>query len=113
VRLFGEAKAAGYVGDYTQLRAYIKEIRPRPSVEPVVRFETPPGRQAQVDFGKFRLPWGMRKLPAGRAELLAGALDDGAFLFFGGVPEEIPFDHSPGRGTACACPGAGKTRCER
>lgn len=26
----------------------------------MVRFETPPGRQAQVDFAEFRLPWGKR-----------------------------------------------------
>ena len=25
-----------------------------------MRFETPPGRQAQVDFAEFRLPWGKR-----------------------------------------------------
>ena len=28
--------------------------------DPVVRFETPPGHQAQVDFAEFRLPWGKR-----------------------------------------------------
>jgi len=26
----------------------------------VVRFETPAGRQAQVDFARFRFPWGIR-----------------------------------------------------
>jgi transposase len=26
----------------------------------VVRFETPPGLQAQVDFAEFHLPWGKR-----------------------------------------------------
>ena len=25
-----------------------------------MRFETPPGHQAQVDFAEFRLPWGKR-----------------------------------------------------
>jgi len=29
-------------------------------VDPVVRFETPPGYQGQVDFGTFQLPWGRR-----------------------------------------------------
>ena len=35
-------------------------FRPRPPEEPVVRFETAPGRQGQVDFAHFRLPWGKR-----------------------------------------------------
>ena len=35
-------------------------MRPRPGVEPVVRFETPPGHQAQVDYAHFKLPWGQR-----------------------------------------------------
>ena len=26
----------------------------------MIRFETPPGRQAQVDFARFRFPWGIR-----------------------------------------------------
>ena len=29
-------------------------------MEPVRRFETPPGHQGQVDFADFRLPWGKR-----------------------------------------------------
>ena len=33
-------------------------MRPRDPVEPVVRYETPPGRQGQVHFGTFTLPWG-------------------------------------------------------
>ena len=33
---------------------------PREPVEAPVRFETPAGRQGQVDFGTFTLPWGRR-----------------------------------------------------
>ena len=58
VRLLDEIRAAGYTGSYTQLQEYVQWVRPKPSKEPVVRFETPPGKQAQVDFGTFRLPWG-------------------------------------------------------
>lgn len=39
---------------------YVREVRPRPPEEPVERFETDPGHQAQVDFAEFRLPWSMR-----------------------------------------------------
>src|SRR5690606_21099325 len=60
VRLLEEIRAAGYTGGYSQLRDYVRQVRPRPPEEPVVRFETPPARQAQVDFAEFRLPWGKR-----------------------------------------------------
>ena len=59
-RLFDEVRAAGYPGGYTQVKAYVRQVRPRPPVAPVVRFETPPGYQGQVDFGTFTLPWGRR-----------------------------------------------------
>jgi transposase len=55
-RLFDEVCAAGYVGGYTQLKEYVRQVRPTPPADPVVRFETPPGQQAQVDFAEFRLP---------------------------------------------------------
>ncbi len=50
VRLFEEVRAAGYPGSLTQLKVFVRQARPTPPVEPVVRFETPPGKQAQVDF---------------------------------------------------------------
>ena len=60
VRLFNEVRAAGYGGGYSQVKRYVREVRPREPVEPVQRFETPPGHQGQVDFADFRLPWGRR-----------------------------------------------------
>jgi transposase len=60
VRLFEEIKAAGYPGGYTQVKEYVRTVRPQPPEEPVIRFETPPGHQGQVDFADFRLPWGKR-----------------------------------------------------
>jgi transposase len=111
VRLFEEIKAAGYPGGYTQLKEYVREVRPRPPEEPVVRFETPPGRQAQVDFADFRLPWGKRYallVVLGYSRLLwvqfytrktMWALMRGleaALAFFGGVPKELLFDQMRG-----------------
>ena len=43
-----------------RVRDYVRAARPRPAVEPVVRFETPAGHQGQVDFATFNLPWGRR-----------------------------------------------------
>jgi transposase len=59
-RLFDEIRADGYGGGYTQIKEYIRQIRPRPLEEEVRRFETPAGFQAQVDFASFNLPWGRR-----------------------------------------------------
>ena len=41
-RLHEEIRAAGYTGGYTQVKDYIREVRPVPPADPVVRFETPP-----------------------------------------------------------------------
>jgi transposase len=58
VRLFAECRAAGYTGGLTQLRVFVRSLRP--PRDPVVRFETEPGQQAQDDFAHCRLPWGVR-----------------------------------------------------
>jgi transposase len=44
----------GYGGGYTAVKDFLREIRPSPATGFEVRFETPPGRQAQVDFAHFR-----------------------------------------------------------
>ena len=54
-RLLREVRDLGYSGGYSILTAFLREVRPprRPVFER--RFETPPGRQAQVDFAQFRV----------------------------------------------------------
>jgi transposase len=49
-RLYEELRRQGYSGSYSRLRVYVREVRPRPSPRPVVRFETGPGAQAQMDY---------------------------------------------------------------
>jgi transposase len=106
-RLFDEVRAAGYAGGYTQLKEYVRQVRPTPPADPVVRFETPPGHQGQVDFAEFRLPWGKRYAlvvvlaysrlvwlqfyPRQTMAVLTRGLEE-AFAFFGGVPAELLFD---------------------
>jgi transposase len=107
VRLLDEIRAAGYAGGYSQLKAYVRLVRPMPPPERVIRFETPAGRQAQVDFARFRMPWGVRYallVVLGYSRLLwcrfyprqdMATLMDGledAFGYFGGVPQELLFD---------------------
>jgi transposase len=107
VRLYQEICKAGYDGSYTQVRDYVRAVRPRPEPEPVVRFETLPGHQAQVDFAHFTTPWGKRwallaVLGFSRfmwvgffarqtmENLMRGI--EAAFAYFGGVPKELLFD---------------------
>jgi len=106
-RIFEELQGAGYRGGYTQVKEYVRQARPRSPIDPVVRFETPPGLQGQVDFGTFQLPWGrryallvvlgysrllwMRFYPRQTMTTLIRGLES-AFEFFGGVPQELLFD---------------------
>lgn len=106
-RLYEEVRAAGYVGGYTQVKEYVRTVRPMPPPDPVVRFETPPGQQGQVDFAEFRLPWGKRFAlvvvlgysrllwvqfyPRQTLTVLIRGLEE-AFASFGGVPAELLFD---------------------
>ena len=51
-RLLREIRKLGYAGGRTSLGDVVREFRPRPpSFE--LRFETPPGHRALVDFGYF------------------------------------------------------------
>ena len=60
-RLFQDVQAEGYGGSYSGVKNYVRQVRPQVKLtDPLVRFETEAGQQAQVDFGSFRLPWGRR-----------------------------------------------------
>jgi transposase len=104
-RLFAECRAAGYTGGITQLRDFVRRLRPAP--EAVVRYETEPGHQAQVDFAHCRLPWGVRYalvVVLGHSRLLWVQFYprqdlrtllhglEACFTSWGGVPHELLFD---------------------
>lgn len=55
VRLLEELRGQGYDGSYTVLRELVRQWRTRPVRPPVVRFETPPGAQAQMDWGTYEI----------------------------------------------------------
>ena len=114
VRLLDEIRAAGYTGGYSQLKAFVRRVRPAPPPELVVRFETPAGRQAQVDFAHFRtvftdepgaerIIW-LFSLVLGHSRMLWGRFvlhqdlptllryQAAAFEALGGVPEQVLYD---------------------
>ncbi|AZO52012.1 MAG: IS21 family transposase [Mesorhizobium sp.] len=54
VRLTREIRERGYDGAYTAVKRFVAAIRPQEQVRPFeVRFETPAGYQAQIDFARF------------------------------------------------------------
>jgi transposase len=113
-RLHRELRDLGYTGGYSILTDLLREIRP---IEPPpfeVRFETPPGRQAQVDFAHFRtvftdepgterILW-LFSLVLGHSRMLWARFvlhqdlpsllrcQAAAFEALGGVPEHILYD---------------------
>lgn len=54
VVLLRELRSRGYSGGYTILKDFLRPLRPPREPAATVRYETDPGQQAQVDWGKFR-----------------------------------------------------------
>lgn len=57
VVLLDEIKSQGYTGGITILREFMQPLRPVVQSKATERFETPPGKQAQVDWGQFKVSW--------------------------------------------------------
>lgn len=106
--LLRELIERGYAGGISQLKAFLAPLKKAES-EPVVRFETPPGRQMQADFtvvrrgrdpllalvatlGYSRATF-VKFTTAEDARTLCDALRE-AFDYFGGVPEHVLFDNA-------------------
>ena len=53
--LFNEIVNLGYKGSISLLRDYLHSLKPILKERPLVRFETAPGEQMQVDFAHFKL----------------------------------------------------------
>src|SRR5438128_7597985 len=113
--LLRELRERNYTGGYTILTGWLRPQRTSARTVAVRRFETPPGKQAQVDWGHLgtlemegqeQKLWGFTfTLGYSRKMMAEAALDqkpgtllrmhEEAFRQMGGVPEEILYDFVP------------------
>lgn len=114
VVLLGEIKERGYQGHYTLLCDYLRPLRQEARRVAVRRFETPPGQQAQVDWGvlgELVTRSGERRMLSAFAMTLGYSracyvdiateqsigpflrMHERAFAYLGGVPAEVLYDN--------------------
>jgi transposase len=106
--LHREIVAMGFDGTERTVRRFVAGLYPEPAEAPVVRFETAPGHQVQMDWGEYRLD-------GRRVYAFVGVLGYSRWLYveyvesttseilvachrrmlgaFGGVPNEILYDN--------------------
>lgn len=112
-RIHREIQEMGFDGKYTIVKEYIRTIRPRETVQAVLRYETKPGVQAQVDWGEcnrieedghsHKLSCFSMILGYSRMRFMEFTLSTDvytliqchlhAFDYFGGYTEEILYDN--------------------
>ena len=110
--LLRELRSRNYTGGYTILTDWLRPQREAAHVVAVRRFETPPGKQAQVDWGHLgsladesdeHALWGFTMTLGYSRRIMAEAatnqklgtllrMHESAFSELGGVPEEILYD---------------------
>ncbi|MCP2619678.1 IS21 family transposase [Candidatus Aminicenantes bacterium AC-334-K16] len=111
--IFEELQEMGYQGSYETFKRYIQPLWEEDQREATLRFETPPGKQAQVDWDQCWMQIGAKHVKGHlfvttlgyrRRLFVQATLDErlatflechlGAFDHFGGVPLEILYDNT-------------------
>ena len=123
--LFDRLKRQGYPGKISILRDYVADLREEILTEAVIRFETEPGRQAQVDWKEYRrimengkkekvyaftMTLGFSRKPfimhtESMKQSVLEACHVEAFKYFERVPKEILYDNMK---TAFVCDSEGR-----
>jgi transposase len=112
LRVYEELKEMGYPGGISILRERLRKLR-APEREPVIRFETEPGQQGQMDWSPYTIPF----TRTGKSQVQCFSYILGysrrqyldfttrhdfyslirrhqdAFAYFGGVPRECLYDN--------------------
>lgn len=111
--LLEEIQSMGYEGKLTILRDFVRPFRTRPKKQATIRYETPPGKQAQMDWGHIgkvmvdneekdiyafvmilsysRMKYVEFTDSMDLETLMKSHMN--AFAFFNGVPEQILYDN--------------------
>ena len=111
--VYEELKERGYTGSYDMVKRFVRPFREDATREATIRFETPPGRQGQVDWGTvwtlldgkrtkvhlFVMTLGYSRRMFAHAtdtERLPAFLSchTQAFDWFGGLPHELLYDNT-------------------
>lgn len=113
VLLYERLVKTGYTGGMSILRDYVNQVRKKVITEAVIRFETEPGFQAQVDWveiGRYLVNGSLQKIygfvmtlgysrksfvcfTTSMKQSILHACHELAFEYFGGVPKEILYDN--------------------
>lgn len=101
-----EIREQGFSGCEKLVSRFVRSLRPTAKEDPLVRFETAPGQQLQIDWVEFkreRLSAFVATLGYARAAYIEYVVDERietlvachvrAFDFFGGVPRELLYDN--------------------
>jgi transposase len=110
--IYEELQVRGYQGGYDVVKRFVSPLRKEATIEATMRFETPPGRQGQADWGQcwtmiggkrtkvylfvLTLGYSRRMYAAATADEKMPAFlrsHEEGFTFLGGIPHEIVYDN--------------------
>lgn len=111
--IYEEIQQRGYKGGYDTVKLYVRPLRKHAHTKATVRFETPPAKQGQVDWGQCWTMLGHKRIKIhifvmtlGYSRRLFALADfdeklptfinchEKAFDHFGGLPHELIYDNT-------------------